>query len=691
MKKASLAGLVLGALGVVYGDIGTSPLYALNEVFFGSGGLSVSPGHVAGAASLIFWMLLVVISVKYALFVLRADHEGEGGAFALLKLLKRNDKRHIPFVLFLLMLAAGLLFGEGIITPAISVLSAVEGLKVLAPALEAWVVPLTVLILLAVFFFQRRGSAGMGKVYGPVMLVWFAAIALVGAWQVFLYPSIILSVLNPWSAIVLVTSLDIHGLAFFLGAVFLTLTGTEALYADLGHFGKRAIRVGWAYIVFPSLILNYAGQSAYLMRGEVVHSGNLFYSLVPEILLAPMIILATAAAIVASVALIFGVYSLASQAVAMSLLPRIRVVHTNKDTHGQIYMPTINWLLCIGSVTLVLMFESASRLAAAYGFAVASVMVITSLAMMGVARHYWHWKRWHAVAVFGTFAAIDLTFLAANTVKFWQGGFIPFMIGVFIFGVIVTWRWGRHMVNTAYASYVADRNMHWFLTLKRRVREADGVLKEPHRTRKLVEQDRAVVFIVSRAITSPKDPAPAKLRVYLKRKGVIPKSVLLLTIEQSRVPYVQRHYKVYDLGEGVFSAQATFGFMENPDAVKVLRDLYKQQVFEKRFRRCTIETSEEEFIVDTDLPWHVRLRAYLYIVLVESSVPAYRFFGLYAEASAGLSKTVVPIHLSGSGVRVEIPEFPMIQQDDSIDPDTLKVTDVHFTQVDSLATVATAD
>jgi KUP system potassium uptake protein len=579
------------------------------------------------------------------------------------------------------MFAAGLLFGDGIITPAISVLSAVEGLKLITPAMSPWVVPLTVVILLAVFYFQRRGSARMGSVYGPVMLLWFGSIAALGAWQVYLYPSIIASVLNPFSALDLLTSLGARSLALFLGAVFLTLTGAEALYADLGHFGRRAIRVGWASIVFPALILNYAGQGAYLLRGGEVHGGNLFYSLVPGMFLIPMIIVATCATIIASVALIFGVYSLASQAVALSLLPRIRVVHTNAETHGQIYIPSINAALCIGSVTLVLVFESASRLAAAYGFAVSGVMVITSLAMIGISRHQWHWKRWHSLAVFGTFLIIDSGFFLANSVKFLQGGFVPFSLGVLIFCIIIIWRWGRHMVNVAYAAYVESRDMQWFLTLKRRLREAGGMLQEGNRTRRLAEQDRAVVFIIARPITKKTDSAPAKLRVYLKRKGVIPRSMLLLHIEQARTPFVKRHYKVFDLGEGVFSAQATFGFMENPDAVRVLRDLYRQNIFDKRFRRCTIETSEEEFIVDADVAWHVQVRLFLYKVLLESSMPAYRYFGLYAEAGAGLSKTVVPIRLSRNGVRVEIPEFPMLQEDDSIDPDTLKTTEVLFTKV----------
>ena len=680
MKHTSVAALTVGALGIVYGDIGTSPLYAMNEVFFGSGRLAPTPEHAAGVASLIFWLLVLIIGIKYALFVLRADHEGEGGVFALLSLIERYKGRHIVPISLLLMFAAGLLFGDGIITPAISVLSAIEGLKVAAPGLAHFVVPLTVAVLFAVFFFQKFGTKRVGRIYGPVMLLWFASIGLLGLRQVLFAPGILVPILNPFSALSLLGSLSLEHLAFLIGAVFLVLTGSEALYADLGHFGKRAIRIGWYGIVFPALALCYAGQGAYLLRGAPVEGGNLFYSLVPSVLLYPMIVLATLATVIASVALIFGAYSLVSQAIVLHLLPRLRVVHTNRETEGQIYIPAVNLALLVGSVSLVLLFGTASRLAAAYGFSVAGVMLVTSVAMVVVAEEEWMWRLPVALAVFGGFAVIDAGFFSANSVKFLEGGYIPFSLGCGIFAVIATWRWGRGIIRTAYGEYASGHDMGWFLDLKGRLENAGGVLRDG-RVRQLVELDRAVVFLVSHPIMKRSDPIPVKLRVYLKRKGAIPKDILLLNIDQERVPYMKRHSHIIDLGANVFSVKAHFGFMENPDAAHVLRELYRESIFEKKFRRCTIETSEDELILDHDLPWWDRTRARFFRKLLRFSVPAYRYFGLRREASAGLSKTVIPVRLRAQGVRVEIPEFPLEGSRDLIDPDTLEPTTIRYTAI----------
>lgn len=680
MRKTPVTLLTLSALGIVYGDIGTSPLYAMNEVFFGSGRLPITPENATGVASLIFWMLVLIVSIKYVVFVLRADHEGEGGSFALLGLLQRFESINIVQISFLLIFAAGLLFGEGIITPAISVLSAVEGLRVAVPDLGHWVVPVTIAILVGIFFFQKKGTRRVGRVYGPVMLVWFLVLAALGIRQIVMYPQIVPAVINPLSAGRLIMALDTGGLMLLLGAAFLAITGSEALYADLGHLGKRAIRVGWFSIVFPALFLNYTGQAAYLLSGAPVVEGNLFYSLVPNHLLFPMIVLATAAAVIASVALIFGVYSLVSQAVALNILPRVRVHHTDEESEGRIYIPAVNWTLFAGSVSLVLGFGSATRLAAAYGFSVSGVMLITSVAMLAVATHHWRWQSRTAVGVFGMFFLVDFGFVIANSVKFFEGGYIPFLIGCLIFFVIATWRWGRKMFRTAYDSYVSGRDMRWFLDLKRRISEAGGVLRDT-RIRSMTELDRAVVFLISRPLSRPSDRIPVKLRVYLKRRGAIPKDMILLNIEQERVPFLRRHYRVIDLGQNVFAVHARFGFMENPDAVRVLRDLYRQSVFEKKFRRCTIEASEDEFIIDDDLPWSTRLRARFFKWLLSWSVPRYRYFGLSGEASSGLSKTVVPIRLSREGIRIEIPEFPLKGNEDTIDPDTLEPTTIKFTKV----------
>ncbi len=681
IHKTSTQTLTLAALGIVYGDLGTSPLYAFNEVFFGSGHLSTAPAMALGVSSLIFWMLVLVVGVKYIVFVLQADHNGDGGVFALFGILQLFKGRRITALSFLLMFSAGLLLGEGIITPAISVLSAVEGLKIFEPRLTSWVVPLTLIVLAIIFFLQKKGTRSIGKVYGPIMLVWFAALALLGIRQILQVPEVLLAMLNPISAWTLVTSLSFQHLLFVFGAVFLVLTGSEALYADLGHLGKKPIRLGWFVIVFPALLLNYAGQAAYLARGGIVRDGNIFYSLVPDQVLPAMIVLATMATFIASVALLFGAYSLAAQAIALRLLPRLRVVHTNRETEGQIYLPMINWTLFIGSALLVIGFGSATRLAAAYGFAVSGVMVTTSLAMFFVATHHWRWKRWLTMVVFGSFVLIDVWFVLANSMKFLEGGFIPFFLGLFIFGVVATWRFGRQMFRTAYDAYVADKSIGWFLAMKQRLEESGGILRD-ERARYMVESDRAVVFLISRPIVNKESRIPVKLRVHLKRRGTIPRNILLLNIEQQKVPYLKRHAKIIDFGHNVYAVRAEFGFMENPDASNVLRELYhRHHIFGEKFRRCTIEVSEDEFFIDQDVSWGRRFVARAFRTLSRLSVPAYRYFGLSGDASVGLSKTVVPVHLSAQGIRVEIPEFPLRGRRDMMDPDTLQPTNIAFTRL----------
>ncbi|MDD5084327.1 MAG: KUP/HAK/KT family potassium transporter [Candidatus Moranbacteria bacterium] len=679
--KTSTGALTLAALGIVYGDLGTSPLYAFNEVFFGSGRVAVTPELALRVASLIFWMLLLVVGIKYIVFVLRADHKGEGGIFALFAILQQFKGRRIGVLSFLLMFAGGLLFGDGLITPAISVLSAVEGLKIFEPRLEAWVVPLTLFILAVIFFLQKNGTRSIGKIYGPIMLAWFVALAWLGLRQIVHAPEVLLAMINPLSAWALVRSLDLIHLLFLFGAVFLVLTGSEALYADLGHLGKKPIRLGWFVIVFPALLLNYAGQAAYLVRGGAVLYGNIFYSLVPEQWLPAMIMLATMAAFIASVALLFGAYSLAAQAIALKILPRLRIVHTDRETEGQIYLPVINWTLFVGSTLLVIGFGSATRLAAAYGFAVSGVMLITSMAMFFIATHHWSWKHWSAASVFGIFILIDVWFLIANSVKFTEGGFIPFLLGLAVFFVIATWRFGRQMFRTAYDAYVADKSIAWFLAMKKRLEERGGILRD-ERARYMVETDRAAVFLVSRPIVNKESRIPVKLRVHLKRRGTIPKNILFLNIEQEKVPYLKRHAKIIDLGDSVYAVHAVFGFMEDPDAAEVLRDLYhRHHIFGEKFRRCTIEVSEDEFFIDQDVPRLRRFVSIFFRLLSRWSVPAYRYFGLSGDASVGLSKTVVPVHLSAQGIRIEIPEFPLKGKRDALDPDTLEPTNIAFTKV----------
>lgn len=677
--KTSTGALTIAALGIVYGDLGTSPLYAFNEVFFGSGHLAATPLMAIGAASLIFWMLVLVVGIKYIVFVLRADHDGDGGVFALFGILQHLKNKRLMILPFLLMFSAGMLLGEGIITPAISVLSAVEGLKILEPQLAAGMIPITLLILSVIFFLQKKGTRSIGKVYGPIMLVWFGAIAFLGLRQIVHAPEVILATINPLSALTLLQSLNFQHLLFLFSAVFLALTGSEALYADLGHLGKKPIRLGWFIIVFPALILNYAGQAAYIVQGLSVHNGNIFYSLVPTAWLPAMIILATMATFIASVALLFGAYSLAAQAIALNLLPRLRVIHTNRETEGQIYLPLINWVLFAGSSLLVISFGSASRLAAAYGFAVSGVMFITSVVMIFVAMYDWKWRRSVAIIIFGSFILIDAWFVIANSIKFLQGGFVPFSLGLVVFGIIATWRFGRQMLRTAYDAYVADKDIGWLLAMKQRLQDQGGILHEDARA--MVETDRAVVFLTSRPVVNNESRIPVKLRVHLKRLGAIPKNILFLNIEQQKVPYLKRHSEIIDFGQNVYAVRAKFGFMEKPDAAAVLHNLYDHHILGEKFRRCTIEVSEDEFFIDRDTPWMRRLIALWYRALSGWSVPAYRYFGLSGPASVGLSKTVIPVHLSAKGIRIEIPQFSLFGNNDIIDPDTLNPTKIVFTKV----------
>lgn len=679
-RSGSVPTLALAALGVVYGDIGTSPLYAVNEIFYGGGSLSPTPEHVAGIASLIIWMLITVVSVKYGLLALRADHKGEGGTLALFQIVKTFSGRSVPLLSVLLLFATGLLLGDAIITPAISVLSAVEGIGVISSTFSVVVLPLTLLILATMFIMQRYGTRRIGQIYGPIMLVWFISIGILGLRHIIAFPQVIVWALNPLNALDLVSHLSTHALFLVLGAALLAVTGAEALYADLGHLGKKAIRVGWFAIVFPSLALNYLGQAAYLMSPSPVNNGNIFYSMIPDTLQLPMVFLATAATVIASVALIFGMYSLASQAIASHIFPRLRIIHTNAAAEGQIYIPAVNWLLFAGSAVLIVGFGSASRLAAAYGLAVSGVMLITTFALAAVALHRWRWHPAIVVGAFGILCLYDALFFAAGSMKFFQGGWIPVLIGLVVFAVITTWQWGRATLRVAYDAYVHAHPMQYVLDLKKRLSDNNGRLHDSH-TRDLVEMDRAVVFFISRPHLTAEEEVPVKIRVFLKRRGAIPRNMLLLNMEQTHRPYEAEHYDVRCLGEGVYTARASFGYMERPDASHVIRNIAAQGVFDDHFRRCSIEVSEDEIIIDTDVPWSRQLAARFFKWLVRWSIPRYRYFGLMDDAGAGLSKTVIPVHISHNGVRIEIPEFALREGEHNLDPDTLQMDTMPFQRV----------
>ena len=455
-----LAILTLTALGVVYGDIGTSPLYTMKEAFSPAHGLTPSIVNVYGILSLVFWSIMLVVVVKYLVFILRADNHGEGGVLALLALVlqrqhRTDDRRRRKWFVILGVFGTALLFGDGIITPAISVLGAIEGIEIATPAFSHFVVPITIGILLLLFMVQRFGTAKVGRAFGPITLTWFIVIGALGLVEIVRAPRI-LAAINPWYA---ARFLSEHGFVGFaaLGAVFLAVTGAEALYADMGHFGRRPIQLAFFSLVLPALLLNYFGQGALLLRRpEAV--ANPFYMLAPRWALYPLLLIATLAAIVASQALISGVFSLAQQAVQLGLSPRTTIVHTSEREHGQIYMPQINKLLMIGTLLIVAGFKSSGALASAYGIAVTGTMTITTLLFAVVARTRWGWPLWRVVALTAFFLAFDLAFLGANALKIVQGGWVPFAIAIGVLTLMTTWKLGREIAVRDHArTQPADR------------------------------------------------------------------------------------------------------------------------------------------------------------------------------------------------------------------------------------------
>ena len=446
-EKRSL--LALAALGIVYGDIGTSPLYALRECFSPVIGLTTTPSTIFGILSLLIWALLLVVTVKYLWVVMRADNQGEGGILALMALAHRDEgallspQRLSPLVI-LGLLGAAFVYGDGIITPAISVLSAVEGLNVATPRFNQYIVVIAVSILFGLFVVQRKGTGHIGRVFGPIMLLWFVCLAVLGVRSVIQSPHILES-FSPLHGIRLLVEHPWQGFVV-LGSVFLALTGAEALYADMGHFGKGPIRLGWYTIVLPSLLLQYLGQGALLLRDPDAVT-NPFYLLAPGWLLYPLVGLATIATVIASQALLSGAFSLTQQAIHLGYLPRMGIQHTSAGHIGQIYVPVVNWLLFIGTISLVLLFGSSTNLAAAYGIAVSGTMVITTLLLYVVARHSWHWSMFVAGAMTSTFLLIDLGFFSANVLKIWQGGWLPLVLGLALFTLMTTWNGGRVLVT----------------------------------------------------------------------------------------------------------------------------------------------------------------------------------------------------------------------------------------------------
>jgi KUP system potassium uptake protein len=552
-----IAALSLGALGVVYGDIGTSPLYTIRECVYGPHAVAVNEANVYGILSLILWSLLLVVALKYLVFILRADNDGEGGILALFALVASSQKngngqasarRWLAVLLMLGIFGAGLLYGDGVITPVISVLGAMEGLGVRVPALQPAVVPITIGILVGLFMVQKHGTGPLGRWFGIVMLVWFTVLAVSGIRGIAEHPQVLQAVSPVWAARFMAAH-GWHGF-FLLGAVFLAVTGSEALYADMGHFGRAAIRIGWFSLVLPSLLLNYFGQGAHVLT-EPSAAENPFYGLAPGWTLYPMLVLATMAAVIASQALISGVFSVTRQAMQLGYWPRLRVLHTSAREEGQIYIPEMNYLMLVGCIALTIGFGSSSAIAAAYGIAVTGTMIITSLLFWVVARRLMGWSAGAATALVGLFLVVDVAFFAANAVKIADGGWFPLAMGLSVFIMMTTWHRGRQL----FARRISEESLALDLFL------ADIGESKPHR-----------VAGTSVFMTSNIGVTPGVLLHYFKHSKVLHRSVVLFTVRNERVPKIpaDKMVGVRELGEGFWQVVARVGFMQDPDVPGIL-------------------------------------------------------------------------------------------------------------------------
>ena len=549
-EKDGLPKLMLGALGVVFGDIGTSPLYALRETFIGHHPLPVDASHIFGIISLIFWTMMLIVTVKYVGIILRADNRGEGGTIALQALLMRHGhgRRWAPWVVILGILATALFFGESIITPAISVLSAVEGLTVVEAKLQPLVLPISIGIIVGLFLIQAYGTAKVGALFGPITLVYFLTLAVLGVTNILQNPGI-LQALSPHHA---VNFFRQDGLLAFLAlsSVVLAVTGAEALYADMGHFGRNPIKLSWMSIVLPSLMLCYLGQGA-LLIGDPTAIRNPFFLLAPEELRLPLVVLATMATVIASQAVISGAFSITRQAVQLGYLPRLRILHTSAATEGQIYIPFINWTLLVLVIMLVLGFETSSNLAAAYGISVTGTMFI-STCMMGILIVYvWKWNRWLAGLVIGTFLIIDGAYFTANLTKIPDGGWFPLAVGLFAFTMLTTWARGRFLMNQR----LTESAMPMEVFIKSASRAAARV-------------PGTAVFM-----TSTPQGVPHALLHNLKHNKVLHERILILTVVIDEVPFVdlEDRVEVVDLGENFYRMILRYGFMQQPDVPATLK------------------------------------------------------------------------------------------------------------------------
>ncbi|VVD75360.1 potassium transporter Kup [Pandoraea communis] len=588
--------LMVAAIGVVFGDIGTSPLYALKECFDPQHGIPFTPQAVFGIISLLFWALVIVVSLKYVLFVMRADNRGEGGVLALMALSLRSVRsgsRWASVLMMLGMFGACMFYGDAVITPAISVMSAVEGLEIAAPSLTRFVLPITIVILIVLFSMQKSGTAKVGRLFGPVMVTWFVILGVLGVCNIVAAPEIVKAI-NPYYGIHFIRT---HALQAYivLGSVFLVLTGAEALYADMGHFGIRPIRFAWTALVFPALVLNYFGQGALLLTNPKAIE-NPFFLLAPDWALLPLVFVATAATVIASQAVISGAFSLTSQAIQLGYVPRMKIMHTSDREIGQIYMPMINWALLLVIIWIVLAFKSSSNLAAAYGIAVTTTMVITTILACVVMVKVWNWNKFLVALIIAGFLVVDFAFFGANLIKVEEGGWLPLALGAFLFFMLMTWHKGRQLLRERTA--------------------ADGIPLGPFLQGLLAHPPHRVAGTAI-YLTGGNTQVPVSLLHNLKHNRILHERTIFLTFRTVDVPYVEdaNRIEVKDHTGGLYSVVATFGFNETPDVKEVLHLLEAKTDMHFELMDTSFFLARET-VVPTKLPgmsiWRERLFAWMH-------------------------------------------------------------------------------
>ncbi|HEX7676687.1 MAG TPA: potassium transporter Kup [Thermoanaerobaculia bacterium] len=597
------------ALGIVYGDIGTSPLYAMRECFYGSHPVALTPANVLGVLSLIFWSLVIVVMIKYHVYVLRFDNRGEGGILALMGLVGMDKSRRAAVRSTLIVLGvfgAALLYGDGIITPAISVLSAVEGLEIATPFFKPYVIPLTIIVLILLFFFQRRGTAGVGAIFGPIMLVWFSTLGLMGIRGILWHPAVLFAI-NPMYAVRFFMANGLQGF-LVLGAVFLVTTGGEALYADLGHFGEKPIQVDWFSIVGISLVLHYFGQGALLIR-QPSAAHNPFYLLAPKWALYPLVGLATMATVIASQAIISGVFSLTRQAIQLGYLPRMEIVHTSRAEIGQVYIPTVNWALMFATIALVIGFRSSTNLAGAYGLAVSMTMIITTVLAYVVARDLLGWSALTAGAVTVAFLIGDLAFLGANLAKVADGGWFPLLVAAVVFILMTTWRRGRQILN---------------------VRLREGALSPEDFVTSLSKHPPVRVPGTAVFMHRTGGVIPPALLHSLKHYKALHKQVMLLTVMTEEVSHLRDDERLHaeDLGEGIYRITCRYGYMEEPDIPALLKRVSKELRVKIPPMDTTYFLGRETLIVTARPSGMAMWREKIFASMMRNAESAARFFRL---------------------------------------------------------------